>query len=305
MEIKPNLFLVGNPKCATTFLSTYLNKHPKIFVSKKPEPHYFLKDFKKEADENTGNKKGYFLLRNKKDYFNMFDFSYPIVADFSTQMLYSKTSAKEIFDFNPNAKILIVLREPVDFLISYHADSLKLNHEKLSFKEAIEAEDKRKKMKKGTIPIPSMLYYSERIKYTEMIKRYYNLFPKENIKVLFYEDIKKNPKKILQEILQFLGLKEDFNFGKIEVVNKRVYLSPLFFPIHKIVSNYYFWSTLKSLISYNVYYNLREKYYNFVKTNKSPKIDPNYIKQLKKRYEPEVRKLESYLKIDLKSKWGY
>ena len=68
---KPNLFIVGKPKCGTTTLSSFLKHHPEIFMSTPKEPNYFCTDFHKEKDRyHKGSK--YFSFETRKDYLKLF-----------------------------------------------------------------------------------------------------------------------------------------------------------------------------------------------------------------------------------------
>ena len=118
---KPNLFIVGFPRSGTGFLNKHLGLHPDVFMSSPKEPNFFCSDFHNESDKFHGEKRC-FPYRTKKDYLLLFskDTSEKIVGEASTHYIFSKVAAKKICEFNPNAKIIICLRNPVDFLYSLH-----------------------------------------------------------------------------------------------------------------------------------------------------------------------------------------
>ena len=140
-NIKPNLFIVGAPRCGTTTLYHYLRQHPNIFMSGYKEPHYFGKDLRK-------NKKLYFT--NKEKYLDLFTkgLGKKAIGEASSYYLFSSLAPKEIFQFNPRAKIIILLRQPTELLYSYHSQLLYLGDEcEKDFYKALNLENCRKKGK--------------------------------------------------------------------------------------------------------------------------------------------------------------
>ena len=110
-NVQPNLFIVGAPKCGTTAWVEYLSSHKDIFFAYPKEPHYFCDDFPTFRWARTDEEYAHFFknMNNEK-----------IVAEASVRYLYSKNAAKNIYAANPNAKILIFIREHSKFIHSYH-----------------------------------------------------------------------------------------------------------------------------------------------------------------------------------------
>ena len=202
---KPDFFIVGAPKCGTTSLSRYLGQHPEIFIPKLKEPNYFGRDLV------TRPKKARMEL---EDYLNLFEnTNKKICGEASTWYLYSQTAAQEIHNFNPNAKIIIMLRNPVDFLHSYHSQCLRTLEEDIQdFKLALEAESERltgEKTPKNCIR-PTALLYSQVVDFAPQVKRYFDVFGRDRVKVILLEDIKKDVTKVYQESLDFLNVHTKF-----------------------------------------------------------------------------------------------
>lgn len=214
---KPNLFIVGHPRSGTTSLYNYLKEHPEIYMSPVKEPHYFCKDFHSECD-NFFNDKSIFVkfpYRTEKEYLSLFKKAKNelVIGEASATYLYSKVAAKEIYEFNPDAKIMMIFREPIDFLRSLHALFCRnLSENICDFKEALEAEEVRRKGKNipRYIKTPSFLYYSEWINYSNQVKRYYKYFSEEQVKVIIFDDMKKDTYKVYKSILDFLGINSGF-----------------------------------------------------------------------------------------------
>lgn len=313
---KPNFFIVGEAKTGSTALYYQLKQHPDIFMPEVKEPNYFCKDFLQESEafynKNFFNRlfKDVFLVRTEKRYLRLFKNwnNEKIAGDATVKNLYSKVAAKEIHTFNPNANILILLREPVDFVHSLHSQHLYTGTENIAdFKRALALEGERKHGKyppTTRFSPPSLRYYSERIKYAENVKRYLDLFG-DHVKVVLYEDFKKDNANIYKEICTFLGV--DANFTptytftnhskniKNRALNTFVH-SPLF---------HYLVFPLK-LLPLPTRRALRKRVFRAIATpTKRQPLDPTFRKELMRTYKPEVEKISALLGKDLVKKWGY
>ena len=313
-NIKPNLFIVGTPKSGTTSLYHYLKQHPEIFMSDPKEIGYFCKDLTKEADNFYG-KAGHTPYKTLEQYLTLFKNSenYKIVGEASTSHMFSKVAAKEIKKFNPNAKIIIGLREPAEFLYSLHAEYVYACREpELNFEKALNLEKKRIEgigLKKRMI-VPSKLIYSNRVKYFEEVKRFHDTFPKNQIKVFIFDDLKKNPYKVYEEILDFLDVK-DKNFKpnfEITNVNKSIRNHFIARITKNIKINYYLRKILpmKIMSPIGIWINQKNSKYG-----KKKPINYKLKRNLQIKYKPEVEKIneflnkEGYINEDLVKKWGY
>src|SRR5438034_3527344 len=110
----PGFFIVGAPKCGTTAMNDYLAGHPDIFMAKK-EIHYFGSDLEIKQKKLSGEEYLDFFKEGEHKY---------IVGESSVWYLYSKNAAAEIKAFSPGAKIIIMLRNPVDMLPSLHSQHI-------------------------------------------------------------------------------------------------------------------------------------------------------------------------------------
>ncbi|MFW6285887.1 MAG: sulfotransferase [Nanoarchaeota archaeon] len=313
-EIIPNFFIVGQPKCATTQLSVNLNLHPKIYFLDSYEPHYFAKDLMKEVDKNKGfiekiiNFNAVLNCRDLNVYLNLFNNNNnnKIVGEKSTNYLYSKVAAKEIYNFNPNAKILIILRSPKTFIPSFHSQCIKSSGEYLPLFDALKLENNRKKgFYLKNVKIPSILFYKERIKYTKQIKRFEKYFPSKQIKIIFFEDYKKDNQKIYNEIFEFL----DIENIKIENnKNNHLRVEPknnIYLYIYLFLNNNNFYFIPKKLIKRKYYIILRKYLYLLFFKQKPYQFDLKVDKFIEDISKDEVEKLEKYLKKNIKKKWNY
>lgn len=222
---KPNLFIVGAAKAGTTALVNYLNQHPTIYFSPIKEPHHFSTDIRWE-DLREDHKKNtlvdfndYFkqkrleekhiaFVSNRDHYLELFREAEneEVLAEASTGYLYSSVAANEIYYFNPNAKIIIIVRDPVSRTLSHYYMDVAGNKQHRDPLVALREDFNQ--MNKGYC-ITNL--YVELSLYYEQINRYLNIFPANQILILRQEDLNTSSTPVLEEIVQFLQIeKNDF-----------------------------------------------------------------------------------------------
>jgi len=200
---KVDFFIVGAPKSGTTALYSYLSTHPAIFLPEHKEPSYFAFDY-----PNIGGR-----LKTLEDYEKLFSsHTRKIAGDGSVCYFGSETAPKAIKDYNPSAKIIIMLRNPVELFLSEHSQLL------YSFYEVIEDPYQAWKMqslRKNGKPLPSSCREPETLQYNKVcslgknLKTYRDLFPEGTILTIFFEDFILSPQTVYNKVLQFLELKDD------------------------------------------------------------------------------------------------
>jgi hypothetical protein len=296
----PDFFIVGAPKCGTTSMCQYLDLHPKIFISKPKEPNYFCYEV---IGRNPRS-------RNLQDYLNLFQSdSDKVCGEGSPWNLYSKTAAKEIYDLNPHAKIIIMLRNPVDFLHSLHSHHVVYSHENIfDFASALEAENERRSGKKipNTCHVPAQLLYSEIAEFSTQVKRYFDTFGRKQVHVIIFDDFKNHTAKIYKETLEFIGVDSLFTPDlKIHNSNKKI-SNPYFYHffnkppqwIFELVNNItpsFLYPVKKQIGS-----GIRKSFRKILTKNQSrSSIDYELRNHLKQTYSPEVNKLSLLLDRDL------
>ena len=209
MSHRPNFFLIGAPKCGTTALASYLAEHPQVLMSVPKEPYYFATDFP-----------GIRWTTDLRHYQSLFEVADRIVCrygDASVWYLYSREAIAHIWNYNPDARLIVLLRNPADMVYSLHGQFLYDPIENISdFCKAWEFSQSRKKGQNipALCSAPELLYYDEVARYGEQLERVYRYFPREQVRVFLYEDFVVNPAAVYGEVLQFLGLaiydREDF-----------------------------------------------------------------------------------------------
>lgn len=184
---KPNLYLVGCPRSGTTTLYELLDSHQEIYMSPVKGPNFFGDGPNHSFPQYHKNKKKYLSL-----YYNRRE---KYLGD-ASHYFASEKAAHQIKDFNPNAKILIILRKPIDMAISHYKAGL-IPKDDAFFKV----------LKRNEL---SLNLLKKRLNYDENVSRYFNLFGKKNVCVLLFYDLKKNPEKIKKEIAKFLKIDSRF-----------------------------------------------------------------------------------------------
>lgn len=207
---RPNLFIVGAPRCGTTSLHAFLSTHPDVYMSPAKEPHYFSTDLTEEADRFHGDRR-FGVFRTLEQYLWLFREAQGqrVVGEASPLYLFSKAAAREIAAFAPEAKIIAMVREPVSFLRSLHSQyTYYLDETCSSLLQAVELEPARRlgRHLPPSVRLPSLLYYSEMARFSEQIGRYTALFPKGRVKVVVMDDLAERTAEVYREILDFLGV---------------------------------------------------------------------------------------------------
>jgi hypothetical protein len=213
----PNYFIVGAPKSGTTALSFYLQSNPNVFMCTPKEPHYFATDLP-----------NYRSARNESEYRKLFrDCSQTdlAVGEGSVWYLYSSEAIENIYRFNPKSKIIIMLRNPVEMVHSMHSQHLySLDEDQPDFMKAWNLQGQRKNGK--YIPKhcrePKTLMYGEIAKFGFQVENVFKMFPKEQVKIILFDEFKNATRTIYDETIAFLNLPPDERkyFPKINV-NKR------------------------------------------------------------------------------------
>lgn len=207
----PNFFMVGAAKSGTTAVNEYLNQHPDIFMSPIKEPFHFILngeplDYNGPRDREilgrmaTPNRARYEAL------FNGASKKHKAIGEATTQYLYVDHAAQAIHDAIPDAKILIMLRNPVDRAFSSWVHMLRDGRETYeNFEDALSQEPAR--IAANWEPL---WHYGSASYYTESVKRYYDLFGAEQVGVFLHDDLKLDAPKLLYQICQFLGVDDSF-----------------------------------------------------------------------------------------------
>lgn len=206
MKTLPNFFIVGAARSGTTSLDRYLSQHPEIYLSPKKETHFFAADHFPLCLGPGDNRLTRLLIRDEDQYTRLFASTSgaKAIGESSVFYLYFPTTAERIAQTIPDAKILILLREPVARTYSAYTFTLRDGRENLTLEEALRQEEERKRQ--GWEPI---WWYKELSLYYKQVKHYLEVFGTQQVKVLLYDELFANPEQKLREVFAFLGVRED------------------------------------------------------------------------------------------------
>ncbi len=199
----PNLFLVGAPRAATTSIYSCLKQHPGIFLSLLKEPIYFGSDLSKQPLAVEGLSEYMELFRGAAEY--------NLIGEGSVFYLMSRTAAYEIKEFSPGAKILIVLRNPIDAMQSLHALYLRTGNEDAETLELSLSMAERRKLGLG---LPPRCYFAEGLQYLEVfsyadqVRRFVDAFGRGAVHIMIYDDLVANMELEISKVFNFLGVPE-------------------------------------------------------------------------------------------------
>jgi len=217
---QPNFFLVGAAKTGTTSLYHYLDQHPAVFMSPIKEPCFFAPEvvgfdpharraFEVDAaplraylDGPMRRKRSAGIVLEWEDYLKLFKHvrHETAVGEASVSYLPSTSAAQAIRTRLPDARILVMLRDPTERLGSHFAASRIVGATELGFIDWVEgqvtAESKRNP--------PFGAIWTGR--YAEHLARYLSAFPAGQVRTHLYEDYTRLPSRILFDIFTFLGV---------------------------------------------------------------------------------------------------
>jgi len=211
----PNYFIVGAPKCGTTALSEYLRQHPLVFVSEPKEPNFFNRDFDYYWGQDPDS---------IDDYLKLFDDAkdkHVAVGEASVWYLYSKEAITRIHDFAPDAKIIVMVRNPADVVASLHSQLVYTKDEdELDLERAWALCEPRRRGEHipESCRQPAFLLYDETVLMGAQIQRLYDTFPSEQIMPILYDDFAEQTGHVYRDVLAFLGI-DDPEIRKFKRVN--------------------------------------------------------------------------------------
>jgi hypothetical protein len=188
---KPNLFIVGAPRCGTRSLWTYLKGHPDIFMSAEKELYFFDSDLREKQKISMEEYLGHFSAASDQKK----------IGEATASYLRSRSAAQAIKAFSPSAQIIVILRNPVDVMHSLHALALYGSEQITDFAAALEADSVRTGRER--------IGYREFTDFSEQVRRYFDQFGRENVHIIIYDDLEADAPGVGRNTLRFLGVRED------------------------------------------------------------------------------------------------
>lgn len=286
-RVVPDFFIVGAAKAGTTSLHHYLNQHPQVYLPvEEKEPGFFC-DLWGYTDPDR--------------YSDIFHKAEPgqLIGESSTPYLTCQASAAWIRAANPDAKIVIALRNPADRAFSLYKQMVKQGHETCAtFEQALAAEDKRKD---GLLMVPgyyhNYLYFHSGL-YSSQIRRYLNEFERSRICFVLMDDLFADPHSVIKRILRTLEVSDEADFAP-EVFNPSQYPRNVLLQhiLKRIVED----GSRRIRFHTGIRIANRVKRWNLRK-GKDPKFDPATRNSLVTRYREDILLTAELIERDL-SQW--
>ncbi len=309
IDNKPDFFLVGAAKAGTTSLYNYLDQHPDIYMSPVKEPNFFSTDINVDDFCSTYRKNtflendNYFndrplkplqlaFIRKKGQYDALFEPAgrNKIKGEASTSYLFSQVAAKNIYGCNPNAKIIIIIRNPVERIFSHYLMALRYGFTHLSFKKALEKDMQHpdKGWGKSELFVELGMYY-------EQIKRYFDIFSADKVKIFLFDELKNAPERLMSACFEFLEVK-NISFKSFSEHNKALV------PGHSRMNTFLVKTGAKNVIKSLVSENMKKRLKNIFYNEKFPVMSDFEKVYVKKLYAENVTKTAELINKDL-SHW--
>ena len=296
----PNFLLIGAAKSGTSSLYMYLGQHPEIFTSTTKEPAFFALEGQHLSFAGPGdsmiNRVSITRLSEYTDLFRSVKRE-RAVGEASTFYLYSPQAPSRIRHYVPDVKLIAILRDPADRAHSNYLHMVRDGREPLpTFEEALRQEDAR-----IAANWEHIWHYKQLGFYHEQLRRYFDLFERDQIAVYTYDQFKAEPLAVIRDIFQFLGVNPAF----VPDMSARDKVAgiPRSNVVHAIFTRP---NAVKSLAKQVVPASVRRSVYNTVMKRNIVAIKPRMAaetrRELVQLYREDIVKLQALLGRDL-SKW--
>ena len=201
---KPNFFIIGAPKCGTTSLSVWLGEHAKIFMSPMKEPHFF----------NSDDRQAISTLDGYEALFCGASEEHIAVGEASVWYLSSANAATAILRYQPEAKFIVMLRNPIEMAPALHGEmllsGLEYEHE---FPKAWGLQDERRQGRRIRDAWARRRFlYGEICSLGVQLERLYKIVPSDRVLTVILDDIRADPRHQYLRVLQFLDVPDDGRF---------------------------------------------------------------------------------------------
>lgn len=284
----PDFFIVGAPKCGTTAMQTYLRQHPQVFMPARIEPNFFNIDmYRPGCIREPGAYLGLFAGQPHK----------ARLGEASPWYLYSKSAAAQIRSFCGLARIIIMLRDPVEMMYSLHSHLVYKGCEDIvDFASALAAESARRRgvgLPKGSRCMSAAVYYRDVASYSGQVERYLDTFGRQRVHFIIFDDFARDPSVEYQRTLAFLGIDEAFRPRFYRVNPGKAYRSRDLLRFTRMIKprsdqrRHPIWPLYKALKTVNTRVRDRRP------------VDPVLQMELRAEFAPEVARVSALVKRDL------
>ena len=290
MDKLPNFFIVGAPKAGTTSLYYYLKRHPEVFMSPVKEPNFF--SYSETVKQNLYHKeKGVGTLEEYKELFASANGHHKAIGEASVSYLFYPSVPEKIKQMVPGARIIISLRNPVERAYSHYYMEHKLGYVSESFEDIV--------FKRSKHP-NAHLYYQQFVElglYYEQVKRYFDAFGKDQVRVFIYDDLTDKLESMILAVFDFLAIDKTYIpslEGRYNTYS--IPRNPFF---RKLYSQKRLRTIAKKLVPTEKVEAIKDIF-----LTRDKKVDKNEatVKELKRIFTPDIKELEKLIHRNL-SAW--
>lgn len=295
----PNFLIIGAAKSGTTSLYNYIQQHPAVYMSSNKEPRFFAfegkrPDFRGPGDDPVAYKG---VVTDMESYKQLFAGVSGEVAigEASTHYLYNPEVPAKIRRHLPEVRLIAMLRDPVERAYSSFMHKRREGFEPhTDFETALQEEPSRIR---GNWAL--LWHYKSMGFYYEQVKRYFELFDREQIRIYLYEDFRSDPLSVTRDIFRHLGVDESFkpdmaikhNAGGVPISRLLQRFLNSRNPVKRMV---------RPLLSEDMAHRIADKIRR--RNLRKPDIDPGLRARLIEDYREDILKLQDLLQKDL-SAW--
>jgi hypothetical protein len=202
MARKPNFFIIGAPKCGTTSLATWLAEHPSIFMSSAKELHFF----------NTEDWRDVETLDHYQSFFRGAGPQHRAVGEASVWYFSSANAVRAILAYEPNARFVVMLRNPVEMAPALHAEMIFTGMEsERDFVKAWQLQDERRagRMLPKSCLVPRRLLYGDICSLGLQLERLLTMVPVQRVLTIVLDDLRRDARREYLRTLEFLDVDDD------------------------------------------------------------------------------------------------
>ena len=208
---KPDFLVIGSQKSGTSSLFQVLRRHPDVFVPEVKEVNYYFWD--------------HIYARGPAWYGQQFATAKldALCGDMSPGYICHPRSPERIYRDLPNVKLIVTLRDPIERAYSQYWDNRRRLREPDRFEDLLARHSHQ-------TFVPGLKNYFSRGVYSVYLERYFKLFPRENILVLWFSDLRRDAEQFFGQCLDFLGLERNFEteWMSRQANQRRIFLNPAF-----------------------------------------------------------------------------
>ncbi|MCU7960519.1 MAG: sulfotransferase [gamma proteobacterium symbiont of Bathyaustriella thionipta] len=296
-DLPSSFYIIGAPRCGTTALSKVLGENPQVSFAKPKEAHFLGDDY---TDRSVQEIQHLYL----EHFHPNLSLTTRAIGDGSVSYLYSPDAIRQALRLDPDARFIVLVRNPLDMLRSYHQRLLFLLDEEVAdFASAWNLQQERAAGQKlpDTCREPRALQYGNIGSLGRHVEQLFEVAGADRCEVVVFDDFVKDPRAVYLRLLEFIGIDDDgrskFNATRSNAGYKSRWLqqysmNPPPWVYHLIrISNAKSLSRLKGIRK-------RIKKFNRAKAKAQP-MDPAMQTVLRDYYREDVARLSTLLKRDL------